>query len=99
MELYSIGQNYNYFVGENKYLPFPNSAEHIIDKALSQGSESEQLEKVKGLVSILADKLLDAGLLKVEEIEYLFEGHPDGPFYKTEEEADELISFWVKQNP
>lgn len=84
MELYSIGWNYR----EKKYLPFPNSAEHIIDKALSEGSESEQLERVKGLISILADKLLDAGLLKIEEIEYLFEDHSDGPFYKTEEEAD-----------
>lgn len=84
MKLFSVEWNYR----EKRYVAFPNSVEHIIDKALSQGSESEQLEKVKGLVSILTDKLLDASLLEVEEIYYLFEEHPDGPFYKTREEAD-----------
>jgi hypothetical protein len=80
MDLYSIEWSYK----EKKYLPFPNSAEHIIDKVLSQGSESEQLEKVKDLVSILTDKLLDTGLLKVEDIQHLL----GNSYYKTKEEAD-----------
>ncbi len=84
MELYSIEWDYK----EEKYLPWSYTADFLIKGSLSHGSESEQLEKVKGLISILADKLLDAGLLKVEEIEYLLEDHPDSPFYRTEEEAN-----------
>ncbi len=84
MKLYSVERNYR----EKRYVSFPNPAEYVVDRALSGGSESEQLVKIRGLISILTDKLLDAGLLELEEIKYLFEDSPDGPFYKTKEEAD-----------
>lgn len=88
MKLYSVEWDYR----EKRYVSLPNPVEYVVDRAFSGGSESEQLVKIRGLISILTEKLLDAGLLELEEIKYLFEDNPDGPFYKTKEEADKCIN-------
>lgn len=62
----------------------------IIFAVLSDGNESQQLSTLQSLVSLITNKLLEKGVLTLDDIKYeILENHWDSPFYKSKEEAEE----------
>lgn len=62
----------------------------IIYTVLSDGNESQQLNSLKNLISLIVNKLLEKEILTIDDIKYeILENHWESPFYKSKEEAEQ----------